>query len=83
LTSKNCRAKITIRAGNKAKSVYSALAPDIGRLRGKGERLDMSLHGTLVVFSIETGDLASLRANVNSYLRLADASLKCIESATL
>jgi tRNA threonylcarbamoyladenosine modification (KEOPS) complex Pcc1 subunit len=83
LTSKSCRAEITIRAGKAAGPVYSALEPDMKKLRGKNERLDMSLHGTFITFSIETDDLASLRANVNSYLRLADASLKCVESSTL
>ena len=81
--SKSCRTEITIRAGNQTKSVYSALAPDIKKLQGKNEIFDMSLKGSLMTFSIETDDLSSLRANVNSYLRLADASLKCIESSTL
>jgi tRNA threonylcarbamoyladenosine modification (KEOPS) complex Pcc1 subunit len=31
-----------------------------------------------IVFTIETNDIASLRASVNSYIRLADASYKCI-----
>ncbi len=81
--SKRCRAKITIRAGRKAGPVYSAIAPDMKKLQGKDEKLVMSLHSTFIAFSIETDDLASLRANVNSYLRLADASLKCIEDSTL
>jgi tRNA threonylcarbamoyladenosine modification (KEOPS) complex Pcc1 subunit len=53
------------------------------KLQGKNERLDISLHGTFIAFSIETDGIASLRANVNSYLRLADASLKCIENSTV
>ncbi len=77
MTSKSCRAEITIRAGKAARPVYSALAPDMEKLQEKNERLDMSLHGSFIIFSIETDDIASLRANVNSYLRLADASLKC------
>jgi len=53
------------------------------KLQGKNERLDMSLQGTFITFSIETDDLASFRANLNSYLRLADASFKCIDNPTL
>jgi tRNA threonylcarbamoyladenosine modification (KEOPS) complex Pcc1 subunit len=53
------------------------------KLQGKNERLDMSLQGSFITFSIETDDIASMRANINSYLRLADASFKCIESSTL
>lgn len=83
MTSKSCRAEITIRAGKSARPVYSALAPDMKKLQGKNERLDISLHGTFIAFSIETDGIASLRANVNSYLRLADASLKCIENSTV
>lgn len=83
MTSKSCRAEVTVRAGKSARSVYFALAPDMKKLQGKDEKLAMSLQGSFIIFSMETDDLASLRANVNSYLRLADASLKCIESSTL
>lgn len=83
MTSKSYRTEITIRAGSRAKAVYSALAPDMKKLQGKNERLGMSLRGPFITFSIETNDLASLRANVNSYLRLAAASLKCVENSTL
>lgn len=83
MTSKSCRSEITIRAGKSAKPVYAALFPDMKKLQGKNECLDMSLQGSFITFSIETDDIASLRANVNSYLRLADASFKCIESSTL
>ena len=44
------------------------------------DRLALSLRGSSIVFRIETDDIASLRANVNSYLRLADASFRCIGS---
>ncbi|MEM3160030.1 MAG: KEOPS complex subunit Pcc1 [Nitrososphaera sp.] len=83
MTSKSCKAKVTIRAGRKAGAVYSALAPDMKKLQGKNERLDISLRKSFIAFSVETDDLASFRANLNSYLRLADASLKCIENPTL
>lgn len=66
-----------------ARSIYCALAPDMPKLRGKGERLAISQKGSSVIFKIETDDIASLRANVNSYLRLVDASYRCIESSSM
>jgi len=41
-------------------------------------RTSLSVKETHVLFRIETSDIASLRASVNSYLRLADASYKCL-----
>lgn len=66
-----------------ARSIYSALAPDMPKLKGKGERLAISQKGPSVIFKIETDDIASLRANINSYLRLADASYRCIVGSSL
>ncbi|MGI8832144.1 MAG: KEOPS complex subunit Pcc1 [Nitrososphaeraceae archaeon] len=34
-----------------------------------------------VFIEIESDDISSLRASINSYLRLADASYKCIQSS--
>lgn len=83
MTRKSCTSEIRIQAGKRARPVYSALVPDMKKLQGKNERLQMSLQGSFITFSIETDDIASMRANINSYLRLADASFKCIESSTL
>jgi tRNA threonylcarbamoyladenosine modification (KEOPS) complex Pcc1 subunit len=79
LTRKSCRSEITVRVkGQKARSIYSALAPDLEKLEGKDESLALEYSGAGIVFSIETDDIASLRANVNSYLRLVDASYRCL-----
>ncbi len=79
LTRKSCTSEITIRVkGPKARSIYSALAPDLEKLEGRDESLALKHSGAGIVFSIETDDLASLRANVNSYLRLVDASYRCL-----
>jgi tRNA threonylcarbamoyladenosine modification (KEOPS) complex Pcc1 subunit len=51
------------------------------KLQGSGERLAMSCKGSSIIFNIESDDIASLRANVNSYLRLLDASHRCIDSS--
>jgi tRNA threonylcarbamoyladenosine modification (KEOPS) complex Pcc1 subunit len=86
LTLKSCRARIRIstRSGRVAGSIRAALAPDLKRLLkdDEGGRAEISLSGSNIIFRVETGDLATLRASVNSYLRLADASYKCITTAT-
>ncbi|MEW5841170.1 KEOPS complex subunit Pcc1 [Nitrososphaera sp.] len=84
MTSKSCRAEIRIgklAPAAAADIIYSALAPDVHKLAEKGERTAFSRTGSSLVFKIETGDIASLRANVNSFLRLVDASYRCIGSA--
>jgi tRNA threonylcarbamoyladenosine modification (KEOPS) complex Pcc1 subunit len=81
LTLKSCRARIRISAKSKraAASIRDALAPDLKRLPKTEGRAKISLSNSDVIFEIETPDVASLRASVNSYVRLADASYKCIE----
>ena len=81
MTLKSCRARIRISAKSKraAASIRDALAPDLKRLPKTEGRAKISLSNSDVVFEIETPDVASLRASVNSYVRLADASYKCIE----
>jgi tRNA threonylcarbamoyladenosine modification (KEOPS) complex Pcc1 subunit len=80
LTLKNCRARIRIstKSSRAAACIRDALAPDLKRLPKTEGRAEISLKNSDVIFDIETPDIASLRANVNSYIRLADASYKCI-----
>jgi tRNA threonylcarbamoyladenosine modification (KEOPS) complex Pcc1 subunit len=80
LTLKSCRARIKISPRSKrvAASIRDALAPDLKRLPKTEGRAEISLKNSDIIFTIETGDIASLRASVNSYIRLADASYKCI-----
>ncbi|WP_415282895.1 KEOPS complex subunit Pcc1 [Candidatus Nitrososphaera sp. FF02] len=79
MTRKSCRSEITIKVkGPKARSIYSALAPDLEKLQGRDESIGLDCSGSDVTFSMETDDIASLRANVNSYLRLVDASYRCL-----
>jgi tRNA threonylcarbamoyladenosine modification (KEOPS) complex Pcc1 subunit len=79
-TLKSYRAKIKIspRSRRVATSIRDALAPDLRLLPKTEGRAEISLKNSDIVFTIETGDIASLRASVNSYIRLADASYKCI-----
>ena len=76
MTRKSCRSEIRIKA-HAAWAIYSALAPDIPKLTEKGECLAMSRRGSTIVFKIETEDLASLRTNMNSFLRLVETSYRC------
>ncbi|MGI0048028.1 MAG: KEOPS complex subunit Pcc1 [Nitrososphaera sp.] len=80
MTSKSYRARIKLSAKSRrvATSIRDALAPDLKRLPKTEGRAEISLKNSDIVFTIETNDIASLRASVNSYLRLADASYRCI-----
>jgi len=80
LTSQSCRARIRISAKSRraAASIRDALAPDLKRLPKAEGRAGIFLKNTDVIFDIETRDVASLRASVNSYVRLADASYRCL-----
>ncbi|HXV45043.1 MAG TPA: KEOPS complex subunit Pcc1 [Nitrososphaera sp.] len=79
-TLKSYRAKIKIspRSRRVAVSIRDALAPDLKRLPKAEGRTEISLKNSDIIFTIETNDIASLRASVNSYIRLADAAYKCI-----
>lgn len=82
MTRKSCQAEIRVKArGSVARSIFLALSPDMDKLQGSGERLAMSCKGSFIIFNVESNDIASLRANVNSYLRLVDASYRCTDSS--
>ncbi|HJS68982.1 MAG TPA: KEOPS complex subunit Pcc1 [Nitrososphaera sp.] len=85
MTSKSYRARIELSAKSRrvATSIRDALAPDLKRLPKTEGRAEISLKNSDVIFTIETNDIASLRASVNSYLRLADASYRCITAIQL
>lgn len=85
MTSKSYRARIKLSAKSRrvATSIRDALAPDLKRLPKTEGRAEISLKNSDVIFTIETNDIASLRASVNSYLRLADASYRCITAIQL
>ncbi|AFU59308.1 MAG: KEOPS complex subunit Pcc1 [Nitrososphaera sp.] len=80
---KSYRAKIRVSAKSSrvAASIHDALAPDLKRLPKTEGRAAISLKNSDIIFDIETPDIASLRASINSYIRLADASYKCIVTA--
>ena len=82
MTRKSCQAEIRIRtSGPAARAIFLALSPDLKKLEGSNEHLALSREGSYIIFSVESDDIASFRANVNSYLRLMDASHRCIDSS--
>ena len=80
LNLKEYKARIKVSAQSKrvAAAVRNALAPDLQLMPKTDARAEISLKNSDVIFKIETSDIASLRASINSYLRLADASYKCL-----
>lgn len=80
MTLKSCRARIRVSAKSRraAISIRDALAPDLARLPKTEGRAEISLKNSDIIFDIETADVSSLRASVNSYIRLADASYRCL-----
>ncbi len=68
---------VSAKSRRAAASIRDALAPDLERLPKAEGRAEISLKSSDVIFTIETGDVVSLRANINSYIRLVDASYKC------
>ena len=80
MTLKDYKSKIKVSAKSKeiAAAVYHALAPDLYLMSKTDCREEICLKNSNFVFRIETSDIATLRANINSYLRLADASYNCL-----
>lgn len=77
---KSYKARIRVSTGSRhvSASIYHALVPDIGVMPSGHEIADLSLKDAEFVFKIETSDIATLRASINSYLRLVDTSHKCL-----
>ena len=86
-TSKNYKARIQIsfeapahKSTLIAKSIYSALNPDT-KVSSDSEAITrISVHVNNLFIEIEADNIASLRAMINSYLRLINVSYKCIAS---
>src|SRR5215216_4212677 len=75
---RSCPSCGSIRFGRLAAGICRALAPDLRFPPSTGSRAEIFLKNSEVIFKIETSDIASMRASINSYLRLADASYKCL-----
>ena len=80
LNSKSYKARIIVspRSRRIAASICHALAPDLRHVPATDCIPEISIKSSKVIYKIETDDIASLRASINSYIRLADASYKCL-----
>jgi len=78
LTSYKARVVLSTTSKHMTACICDALAPDLRLLPSTDSRAELSLRETELVFNLEAADLASLRASINSYLRLADASYRCL-----
>jgi tRNA threonylcarbamoyladenosine modification (KEOPS) complex Pcc1 subunit len=78
LKSYKARIKVSTRSKRIADGICQALAPDLRLTSSTDSRAEIFLKNSEVIFKIETRDIASMRASINSYLRLADASYKCL-----
>ena len=95
----NCKAQIEISfksvtlsgPGNLAKSIYAAISADTKSHEAQASGSETKItfindEGTnsSILLDLESPDIPALRAAINSYLRLIDASLKiCDESVTI
>lgn len=79
LTLKSCKAKVTIRYPHhkQAKVIYCAIKPDIVPLDKPKANSSFLLVKNELILETTSSDLPALRATLNSYLRLADASFRC------
>lgn len=85
LTSKNYKARIQIsfeaptgKSTLIAKSIYSALDPEIRHYSDSGATTRISITTPDLLIEVESEDIPKLRALVNSYLRLVNVAYKCI-----
>ena len=85
LTSKNYKATIQIsfeaptgKSTLIAKSIYSALDPEIRHYSDSGATTRISITTPDLLIEVESEDIPKLRALVNSYLRLVNVAYKCI-----
>jgi tRNA threonylcarbamoyladenosine modification (KEOPS) complex Pcc1 subunit len=85
-TSKNYKSNMKISFKNKsvatqshiAKCICSALKPDTKLSSDSNEKIKISSDASNVFIEIEADNIPSLRASINSYLRLINISYKCI-----
>jgi tRNA threonylcarbamoyladenosine modification (KEOPS) complex Pcc1 subunit len=85
LISKNYKARIQIsfeaptgKSTLIAKSIYSALDPEIRHSSDSGATTRISISIPDLLIEVESEDIPKLRALVNSYLRLVNVAYKCI-----
>jgi tRNA threonylcarbamoyladenosine modification (KEOPS) complex Pcc1 subunit len=78
LKSYKARIRISTKSKDIAASVSKALEPDLRFIPATQCVAEMYLENTEILFKINASDIASLRAIVNSHVRLADVSYRCL-----
>lgn len=78
----NFRAEITISAGKKDRAIFKSLDTDNKFYDENPTRTEMSL-GDNIMIKVDASELSHLRANLNSTLRLVQASNDAIESVKI
>lgn len=83
-TSKNCKVRIELNfkpqnlgAERIANAISFSLEPETKFSQDQCEIHFLSQNSSILV-DIQTNDIATMRASINSYLRLVNAALKCI-----
>lgn len=74
------RFNATVRIETKhSRIIYAALKPDIDHSIEGRVSADMKLVDKAIIINISSDDLSHLRANLNSYLRLAKTAVSCLD----
>ena len=75
----NFSSKITVDAKEKTRAIFDSISPDNEFYPENPTKTNMKLQEKIVI-SIESDHISHLRANLNSTLRLIQASYDAIES---
>jgi len=75
----NFSSKITVDAKEKTRAIFDSISPDNEFYPENPTKTNMKLQEKIVI-SIESEQISHLRANLNSTLRLIQASYETIES---
>jgi len=78
----NFNAKITIDAKEKTKAIFDSISTDNDFYPENPTKTNMSLNDKITIF-VESNHIPHLRANLNSTLRLIQASYDSIESVKI
>lgn len=78
----NFSAKITVDAGDKTKAIFDSVETDNKFYPENPVKTNIRMDGTILIH-VESDHLAHLRANLNSTLRLIQASHDSIESVKI
>ena len=79
----NYRAKIEVFAGKRTKAIFKSIETDNKFYDENPTKTEMMLNDKIITILIETKEISHLRANLNSTVRLVQASNDSIESVKI